>query len=579
MNVMMKRFAILFVLLLSACSLGNETLPTVVPVVATAVPFVTATSPPPLPTNTATAVPPTQMSLPTITSIPQDDLGIRSGDIRLYPVSQIYSGDLVTFQLLPFVPAEIAPENVSVHVLVDDRIVVSGVLDGRNLGGSTEALYKWAWDTTDASGLHQVKVILDRDDSIVAGDTNPDNNLASLTVNVQPETARPRTEANAEWLTAQSACCLIHAISGTAAGRDLSHLLTAVETAVQQASLKLNEPLQSQIEIYFVDKVIGQGGYASGYMVISYLDRHYAGNGLHHVLVHEATHVLDRQFAPQRIIFLTEGLAVWASDGHFKTDDLNQRAAAVVATGNYVPLAELVNDFYNAQHESSYVQAAGFITYLIETYGWPSFRAFYSDVTADDASTLAEALNLNLQAYYGKSLDQMEADWLAYLESLPPDRTQVTDLLTTIRYYDVMRRYQTVYDPTAHFLTAWLPSPPEVQEQGNTADLTRHPHTDTHVALETMLQSADTAVRAGDYNLANVLLDSVTRVLDNEGTFIDPMAVNYLNIVHSARALGFEAQKITLTGTRAQVMATAVNKTRLTRLDFTLSGGDWVLTN
>jgi hypothetical protein len=142
-----------------------------------------------------------------------------------------------------------------------------------------------------------------------------------------------------------------------------------------------------------------------------------------------------------------------------------------------------------------------------------------------------------------------------------------------------MRRYQTVYDPTAHFLTAWLPSPPEVQEQGNTADLTRHPHTDTHVALETMLQSADTAVRAGDYNLANVLLDSVTRVLDNEGTFIDPMAVNYLNIVHSARALGFEAQKITLTGTRAQVMATAVNKTSLTRLDFTLSGGDWVLTN
>jgi hypothetical protein len=44
-------------------------------------------------------------------------------------------------------------------------------------------------------------------------------------------------------------------------------------------------------------------------MVVSYVDRRYAGGGLHELLVHEATHILDQQFAPQRISFLAEGLA------------------------------------------------------------------------------------------------------------------------------------------------------------------------------------------------------------------------------------------------------------------------------
>ncbi len=60
-----------------------------------------------------------------------------------------------------------------------------------------------------------------------------------------------------------------------------------------------------------------------------------------------------------------------------------------------------------------------------------------------------------------------------------------------------------------------------------------------------MLQSADNALRKGDYNFANVVLDSVSRILDNGGVFIDPLAINYLNIVRAAAAEGSKTSSVT----------------------------------
>ena len=575
----MRKYSIgFFLLLLAACTITqngsmNETAGGTV--TTTVFPTTTPTPPPspvptsiPLPTVTATAVPPAAA-----------DLTISPQNIYLYPGPTIYSGDRVTFQILPYLPGTITPDMVSVHIMVGDTIVSNGNLNDRNLDGKAVGLFKWAWDTGNMTGSREVQIILDRDDHIQVGDEDPSNNQVTMMVTVQEDKDRPFLEVGAEWVTAESGCCFIHAISGTAAARDLPELTAMTETAVQEAVSRLNEPLANKIELYFVDKVIGHGGYAGSSIVISYLDRDYAGTGLHEVLVHESSHVIDRQFAPNRIVFLTEGLAVWASGGHFKPDDLNQRAAALVATGYYMPLHELIDDFYHAQHEASYSQAAGFVSYLIDTYGWPSFRDFYRDVTADDAPTLAEVIDLNLQAYYGKTLSEMEAEWLAYLGTLPPDRTEVTDLLTTIRFYDVVRSYQIAYDPTAYFLTAWLPAPQDVRENGNTADLTRHPRSEINVTLEVMLRAADTAIRAGDHELANILLDSITRVLDNGGVFVDPMAVNYLNIVRTAERLGFEVQQVELMGDDALVRVTSATKTTLNTLNFTLSRGTWVLIN
>lgn len=572
-------FGLFILLFLVGCAgsteVANDELPptavlnTTTPALETAVPTInippTNTAPPPTPTETAVPAEP--------------DLSIQADGVFLYPVPDVYAGDRVTFQVLAHVPSNVDPRTVSVHVLVNYQDVAEGTLSSRNLGGDAVGLFEWAWDTSGEVGDQLIHIILDRYDEISDGDENRDNNEVALTVLVQDPENLPPNERGATWVTAETNCCNVHVVSGTAAYRDLPDLLLSVETAVAQAAARLEELFSRKIDVYLIDRVIGQGGYAGNAIVVSYPDRQYASRGFEQILIHEAVHIIDRQFAPERIPFLAEGMAVWGTGGHYKEENLHQRSAALVALDQYVPLAQLIDDFYPVQHEIGYLEAAGFVTYLIDTYGYPQFKAFYADVTAEDATTLSQAVDLNLQQYYDLTLVQVEEQWLAFLAALPEDRTELIDLQTTVRFFNVMRRYQRFYDPTAYFLTAWLPYPGALQTEGNPADLMRHPQAEINVTLEVMLQAADIALRAGDYNKANVLLDSITRVLDNDGVFIDPLAASYLNLVRALTEQGYEVQSVSLEGEHAEVAVTGWGTAVLTQLTLTLSGQNWVLSN
>jgi hypothetical protein len=529
-------------------------------------------------TATGTTVPATPTVKPkaTDTAVPVD-LSISAENVQLYPVPFIVSGDLVTFQVLPHVPDEVTVSDVAVDIFIDNQIISAGTLSSRNWAGQGEGIFKWVWDTNNLFGDHTIRVVLDGEDLIQDGDENQENNEATFTVNVRPVGDRPLEERDATWVTAETDCCTVTIITRTAAYRDLPQLLDAVEFAVSQAAIRIQEEPDHKINVFFIDKTFGQGGFAGEEMTVTYADRPYSGGNLHELLVHEAVHVIDRQFAPQRIKFLAEGVAVWASGGHYKAEDLNQRSAALLETGQYIPLSNLVDDFYPAQHEIGYLQAGAFVTYLVDQFGWPTFREFYTDTSADDAPTEAASLDLNLQTYYGSSLAEMEAEWLDFVRTIPVDETEVTDLEITIRYYEVMRRYQKIYDPTAHFLEAWLPSPLEVQKQGNPADLIRHPKAEINVTLEVMLHNAEDALMERDYIRANVLLNSIEQILDGDGAFADPLSSSYLAIVQITNAFGYEAQDIDLRGDAATVLATTASGNRLTELNLGRKRGDWVL--
>ncbi len=539
-----------------------------------------------LPTQTSPATPiltaiPTNTTLPTATptTLPTpitDDLALKPEDIFLYPAPEIYAGDRVTIQVFPQVPEQVPIEDVTLHFYIDGQEIASTQLSLGSLASRPQAVVEWVWQTGDVAGEHELQVILDQGDLIQSGDENPDNNTAVITTPVLSFAARPVKERNATWVTAENDCCLIHVVSGTAAYRDLPDLTLMVDNAVKEASRQLNLEPQEKIEIYLVDRVIGQGGYAGSGMVLSYLDRHYAGDGLYETLVHEAVHVLDRQIAPRRITLLAEGTAVWATGGHYKPEDLDHRTAALVALNQYIPLAELADNFYPVQHEIGYLEAGGLVKYLVDTYGWSVYEAFYGDVTLENTDSPSAAMNQGFLTYYGKSLMAIEAEWLDYLKALELSEADLSDLATTIRFYNTMRQYQTAYDPTAHFLAAWLPQPANVIEKGNPADLTRHPNDEINITLETMLLAADDAIRSGDYNRANILLDSVSRVLENGGSFIDPLAINYRNIVRKANEEGYQAQRINLNGSQAELIATKNNSTNLDTFRMMLQGQNWV---
>ena len=539
-----------------------------------------ATEAPPQPTSPPTVLPtrPPPTPAPTSTNVP-GDLSIKEDDVILFPIPKIISGDRVTFQVQPYIPEEIPVENVGVDIYVDGNMVSSGKLDGRNWEGVAQGVYEWVWDTAGTAGRHDVRVVLDSQNLFEDGDEDPSNNETTFSVRVGKTSERPLEERDASWITAETDCCTVHALTRTAAYRDFPELLTLLDSAISEASSRINEFPQEKIDLYFVERTIGQGGYAGSEMVIVYNDRPYIGGNLYELLVHESTHIIDRQFAPQRINILSEGVAVWAAGGHYEKQDLQRRAAALLAINAYIPLAELANDFYASNHEIGYLEAGAFVDYLVSQYGWANVREFYSNTSNADGDTDADALDANVERYFDMSLSEMETAWLEQLAAIPLEDNDIAELQTTIRYYETARTYQKEFDRTAYFRTAWLPDPVDVVELGNTADFQRQPDTETNFTVELMLRSADRAIHEKDFARANVILDSLDRFLKKEGATVDPLVANYQNIVHTAVAFGYEPHEVTIDGYVAEVLATTATGTRLFTLDMGLRNGDWVMAN
>ncbi|MFN2187666.1 MAG: hypothetical protein ACK2T3_02775, partial [Candidatus Promineifilaceae bacterium] len=506
----------------------------------------------------------------------QTDLAIRADNISFYPAGDIYEGDLVTIRIDPRIPVKLAPNDVDVRIFVDGVEYVSNNINWRTVDGQPYGLYQWVWDSSGRLGSHKITVFLDPENDIFIGDETPGNNVAAAQLHVASSGVLSEAETNAHWVTEELNCCLIHVISGTAADRDLEELKPLIDEAFTEASLKLGVTSSGRFNVFLADRAFGQGGYAQNSMVISYLDRDYIGGGLRELIVHEAVHLIDRRFTSNPITFLSEGLAVWAAGGHYEQQDHQQRMAALLSLGHYYPLDQVIDNFYGAQHEIAYLQGAGFIDYLISNYGWESVKAFYSEASAGDGDTLSEAVDINLQSFFGATLQEIETAWISQLRNVSVDARELEDLRTMLRYYDLVRRYQDTFDPSAYYVTAWLPDPAVAQQLGSTADFSRHSKSPINIALEAMLVSAVSAYRQGDYSHSNTLIDSVERVLNNNGAFLDPLSLSYLDIVLTASDLGFETTRIDLQGDQAFVQGSDPDDQTLVVIDFELKEGrDW----
>lgn len=526
---------------------------------------------------------PTEAAEPTMrpTSTPvvvQEDLSIRASDISLYPRPYVYTGDWVSIRIDPDIPAGLPPNDVDIRIFIDGDQVVSDNINWRSLNGSPFGLYQWVWNVGDQPGQHNIIVFLDPEDLVRKGDESPDNNVASVTVNVLSASGSTEAGNPPRWLSIQNNCCLVHMISGSAADRDQSTLLEMIDFAFQQAADKLSEDVGESYQVFLVDRVYGQGGYSQDAMVVSYLDRDYVAGGLEELLIHEAVHLIDKNVTSEPITFLSEGLAVWAAGGHYEKQDFQGRMAALVEIGRYRPLEQAIDDFFGTQHEIGYLEGAGFIDYLVQTYGWDRVKAFYAETSPGDGDTLSEAVDANLRRSFNLSLEQIEDEWRASLRALPRDVNVMEDLRLSLQFYDVIRRYQSVYDPTAYYLETWLPDPLQAERVGATADFSRKPESPVNIALEALLHSAGTALQNGDYDKTRALLESVTRVLNNNGAFLDPLSLSYLNLVLTSRDMGYQLQQIELDGTRATIRGTLPEDPTLVQFTLELDEGrQWIL--
>jgi len=333
------------------------------------------------------------------------------------------------------------------------------------------------------------------------------------------------------WAISNTQHYSFHYAPGTAAERDLPQIGAVAEAAFRRTRQALGTEFDGQMKIYLVPRVFWQGAatYGDKVQLISYLDRNYTEIEMWSYFTHEGTHALAQDLiqpkqegGPDGV--LVEGLAVWATGGHYDVEPIDAWAAVTAASESYIPLTSLrAGPFYDFQHEISYLEAGSFVKYLAERYGLDKLKDLYGEATGQ-----AEHDEALVSRLYGKGYESLEADWLAYLEMLSPTAEDSQTWSLVVRSFDLMRRYETAMDPDARI----LPNQSPTDWTSDTLRIFLHQEqAPANVVLETALIAAQIHLRNGDLDRASSLLDDVEASLEAGGQLARPSLEARLRIL------------------------------------------------
>jgi hypothetical protein len=420
-----------------------------------------------------------------------------------HPDGPLYIGDQVSFEVLA--PTMTGDKTGSVEVAFDGQELGSAGFAPYGIGARSQATLWWVWDTRDLKpGSYTLTFT-----------RLPENTTWAETFSLHPAGQVPSPEPGAHWVSTTTVCCNLYYITGTAAERDIATLGREADEQSAAVSAQMGTSLSGRIDIVFMSRVVGHGGFTAGSIYVSYLDDNYIGNDMsilfHHEFVHYYDNALGGVYLPA---MLQEGLAVYLTGGHFKPEPLGPRAAALLDLGWYIPLTTIADDFYNQQHDIGYLEAGSLVQYLVETYGWSAFNEFYRNIPAPDNQTISAAMDTALHDHFGISFADLETGYLAYLHSQTVPEAVRTDLQMTVTFFNTVRRYQEALDPSAYYLTAWLPDGSVMLQRGIVADFLRHPEGWENRLLESLLIRSQKELFSGDYIRAERTLKWTNWIMD-----------------------------------------------------------------
>ncbi len=524
------------------------------------------------PSPTFTYIPsPTPTFTPTATPTPAGP----AFTVLFHPDDFLYVGDQVSFEVIAPPGMDVKGANARVNVDPPDGNSLGPVeFGGWGIAGRQEAAMMWAWDTKALQpGEHSLEF-----------EVQPGGYTWTEQVTLLPSSAMPADQAEAQWVTTQTHCCAVHYISITASERDLPALSSSIDAQAQDAISKMSANFTEPITITILPRLLGHGGFTSTEISVSYLDRNYASNEWALVVHHEMIHAIDGHLGGDfRPTIFVEGLAVYLTGGHYKPEPLMPRAAALLPghLGMYIPMQTLADNFYGSQHEIGYLEAASLIEYMVNTYGWQAFSTFYRDIHNRQGESQSDSINAALQAHFAINFPQLEENFLAALKNEPDTSSWVDDVRFTVTYYDSMRRYQQLLDPSAYFATAWLLDNKTMRERHIVADYLRHPHTPTNLALETLFITAHKQSTILDYASASQTLAEINSVMDDiergitDPFSVSPLTADYLTISSTLFAQGYEVQNLTVEGDSAATEVTTSAGPQLIPLNLQRSGSQW----
>ncbi len=459
-------------------------------------------SAPATPTTVPTEIPPTLTSIPKATSTPLPEVEF---EVLLHPDGSLYVGDQISIEVISLADLDLNDKKVQIKVLGIEDDQGTAEFDAHGIGGRMQATFNWIWDTG----------ALQPGDYEIGFSIQPEGPAWKETVSLLPRAELPNPEPAAHWESVMIECCEIHFISGTDFAQDLHSNLEIIQFQAEEAVISMGLDFEQRIPITILPRVLGHGGFASNEIYVSYLEDNYAGNDLAQVLHHEMVHILDRRLGGDlRPSLLVEGMAVYLSEGHFKKEPLQSRAAALIDLGWYMPLTELADSFYTLQHEIGYLEGGALVDFMIKRYGWEAFSDFYRGIHPPSSDSQSEAIDTALQEHFDLTFQELEGSFIAELKRRHINPDMRADLILSVNYYEAVRRYQLLLDPSAYFLTAWLPAGEEMRERGIVADYLRRPENPQNLEIVDLLVELDQQIRAGNYLQAEKSLHLVDLKLD-----------------------------------------------------------------
>lgn len=533
----MRWYSLLVPLLLCcalACCGPLSAPPTVVtPFLPTATPAPTVPLPlPPSPSPSPT-VQPTPTALPPAPALLADN-------IQLFPAPPC-PGDWLSADVRPLLPPGEATYTVTLALpsgeVAQARVAPHGLDDAPRA--------RFYWSVAVPPETAAITFTLE----VPSGVSDPFLTDNVVVVSLAACDPPPPPEPDAVWTLAETEGFRLHYLTGSAAERDLAQLQTQAQTAYRHVTAQIGAR-EAPLDIYFLARVIGQGGYAAGdWVAISYLDRNYAPGNLELVLRHELVHWVDDALgchrAPQ---IVREGLAVMGAGGHYWPVPPEQQAAALLHAGQWIPLAELAVDFYTHQHEIGYAEAGALLAYIQTVYGWADVELFCRATAAAPGGPVAQ-LASGARALGYADLDAFDAAWLGWLAGIEIPAAAWEQFSADLRLMDTLRAYQLQYDPPAHFLTGILFSPRTGAERDIVADFVRRPRTVDAAALELLLVLAQEAAARRDAAAMQALLDVIETTLA-DGFPVRGLAADARALTAAALARGYDPYRLepTVTG-------------------------------
>jgi hypothetical protein len=423
-------------------------------------------------------------------------------EIRFHPDGSLQVGDQISLDVYAPPGSNLKNNTLEVDLVSSEQRKLGAAPFSFDSSGVYHTVLLWFWDTHGLSpGIYNLRFTIQPSGESWQDSIQLQNNPALLS-------------QEGHWATAQNQCCEVHYITGTDAERDLTSILKIID---QQASLVEKQwgvTPSKKLQINLLPRVLGNGGFTSDEISVTYLDQDYS-NGLFPIIIHhELVHLLDQtQQGKFRPTILIEGVAVYLSGGHYKPEPLLPRAATLINLGDYIPLNILTNNFYDHQHETGYLEAGALVEYLVQIYGWQTFVNFYHDINPIKDASQSQVLNAALQSHFGIDLEQLDDRFTNELVKIPVNPDLQEDVRLTILLYDTMRAYQQQYDSSAYFLRVWMPSPKDMRQKGIVADYNRHPDQDINRMIENLLISSGTSLRIGDYQQSQKIIKIIQSML------------------------------------------------------------------